>query len=341
VRWEESEQYDAGFDIRLFNSALSATVDVFYKSTNGMLMSLPIPDFIGNAVPDGNVGSMINKGIETEFSYGGNVAGLNYQLGLNASYMKNKIKDIGVSTGYIDYEKFGTMGVMQRHTTGLPVAHFFGTKAIGIFQTQEEVNNYRNKDGALLQPNAVPGDVIFEDYNNDGKLDDNDRTYIGKPNPDWTLGLNVSLNYKNIDFTMFWQGAFGSQIFDASRRADLAQVNYSSYILDRWHGQGTSDYYPRVVYANKDNNNNTRVSSLYVYDGDYFRLKNLQVGYTFPAALTRQISVQNVRVYVLLENLLTFTGYHGGDPEIGAGMGVDRGIYPQAKTTSIGASITF
>jgi TonB-linked SusC/RagA family outer membrane protein len=350
VRWEESEQYDAGVDIRLFNSSLSATVDVFHKTTNGMLMSLPIPDFIGNNVPDGNVGSMTNQGVEMELSYTGNASGLGYQIGVNASYMENKIKDIGVPAGYIDYQTFGTVGVIQRHTTGLPVAHFFGTPALGVFQNMEEVNNYKNSRGELLQPNAVAGDVIFRDTNGDGVINDDDRTFLGKPTPDWTLGFNAALNYRGFDLTMFWQGAFGNEIFDGSRRLDLALVNYSSYILERWHGEGTSGYYPRVVYANQDKNNNTRVSSLYIYSGDYLRLKNLQLGYTFPASLTRKCFVRSLRLYAQAENLLTFTKYHGGDPEIGTGrnsaaqspnMGVDRGVYPQSRTISFGASISF
>ena len=315
-----------------------------------MLMKLPITDFIGNDVPDGNVGSMTNKGIEMEFSYRNNISEFNYQVGLNASYMKNKIKDIGVAAGYMDFSTFGTVGVIQRHTTGQPVAHFFGTPALGIFQTIDDVNNYKNSKGELLQPNAQPGDVIFKDTNGDGIINDDDRTYLGKPSPDWTLGLNLAFEYKGIDLTMFWQGAFEGEIFDASRRADLALVNYSSYILKRWHGEGTSNRYPRVVYANQDDNNNTRVSSINIYKGDYLRLKTLQVGYTLPASLSRKIFTQNLRLYLMCENLLTFTGYHGGDPEVGAtinsenaltGLGVDRGIYPQAKTITFGASITF
>lgn len=194
----------------------------------------------------------------------------------------------------------------------------------------------------MIQPDAQPGDVIFQDVNNDGKINDDDRTYLGKPNPDWTVGFNLGLNYKGFDFSMFWQGAFGGQIFDASRRPDLAHVNYSKYILDRWHGEGTSNYYPRVVYANQDANNNTRVSNLYLYNGNYFRLKNLQLGYTLPKRITQKFLTQDLRVYFMAENQLTLTSYHGGDPEIGGdNMGVDKGIYPQARTLTIGASITF
>lgn len=341
VRWEESEQFNVGIDTRFFNNSLSATIDLFHKSTNGMLMALPIPQFIGNDAPDGNVGTMTNKGIEMEVAYQGNISDFNYQIGANASYMKNKIKDIGVTAGYTDYASYGTAGVIQRHTTGYPIAHFFGTPAIGIFQNQEQINNYKNSKGELIQPNAAPGDVIFQDVNNDGKINDDDRTYLGKPTPDWTVGFNMALSYKNFDFSMFWQGVFGNQIFDASRRPDLAHVNYSTYILDRWHGEGTSNYYPRVVYANQENNNNTRASNLYLYNGNYFRLKNLQLGYTLPKNLTQKFLTQELRVYFMCENLLTLTKYHGGDPEIGAGMGVDQGIYPQARTFSFGASISF
>lgn len=342
VRWESSEQYDLGIDMRFFNNALSYTLDFFHKSTTGMLMALPIPDYVGNDVPDGNAGSLKNKGVEMEASYQGNVSKLGYTIGINASYMKNEIQSLGFASGYMDYAEFGTLGVIQRHTNGYPIAHYFGTPAIGIFQNQEQINQYKNAQGQLIQPDAQPGDVIFQDVNNDGKINDDDRTYLGKPNPDWTVGFNLGLNYKGFDFSMFWQGAFGGQIFDASRRPDLAHVNYSKYILDRWHGEGTSNYYPRVVYANQDANNNTRVSNLYLYNGNYFRLKNLQLGYTLPKRITQKFLTQDLRVYFMAENQLTLTSYHGGDPEIGGdNMGVDKGIYPQARTLTIGASITF
>ena len=213
--------------------------------------------------------------------------------------MKNKIKVRGIAAGYMDYASFVTLGVIQRHTTGQPIAHFFGKPAIGIFQNQEEINKYRNSQGELIQPKAQPGDVIFKDVNNDGKINDDDRTYLGKPNPDWTVGFNLSLNYKGVDFSMFWQGAFGNQVFDASRRPYLAHVNYSNYILDRWHGEGTSNYYPRVVYANQDENNNMLVSSLYLYNGNYMRLKNLQLGYTLPKNITHKFLTQELRVYFM------------------------------------------
>lgn len=341
IRWEESEQYDFGVDMRFFNNSLSATVDVFYKKTNGMLMKLPIPDYVGNDVPDGNVGSMMNKGIEMELSYQGNVGDFMYSIGGNASYMKNKIKDIGVAAGYMDHTSFNTLGVVQRHTTGYAVAHYFGTPAIGIFQTQEQVNNYKNDRGELLQPDAKPGDVIFKDVNKDGKINDDDRTYLGKPNPDWTVGVNMNMSYKGFDFSMFWQGAFGGKIFDISRRPDLAHVNYSTYILDRWHGEGTSNYYPRVVYANAESNNNWRASNLYLYNGNYMRLKNIVLGYSLPKNLVRKFLCNELRFYVQAENLLTLTKYHGGDPEIGGRDGVDQGVYPQARTITFGGSITF
>jgi len=341
IRWEESEQYDLGFDARFFNNTLSATVDVFYKKTNGMLMELPIPDYVGNDVPDGNVGSMINKGIEIELSYQNNIGDFEYSIGANASYMKNKIDDIGVASGYMDYTSFNTLGVVQRHTTGYPVAHYFGTPAIGIFQTQEQVNNYKNSRGELLQPDAKPGDVIFKDANKDGKINDDDRTYLGKPNPDWAVGFNMNMNYKGFDFSMFWQGAFGGKIFDISRRPDLAHVNYSTYILDRWHGEGTSNYYPRVVYANAESNNNWRASNLYLYNGNYMRLKNLIVGYTLPREFVQKFLCKELRFYVQAENLVTLTKYHGGDPEIGGRDGIDQGVYPQARTITFGVSITF
>ncbi|OAV69719.1 Outer membrane cobalamin receptor protein, SusC/RagA family [Bacteroidales bacterium Barb6] len=339
IRWDESEQFDAGVDMRF--GGLSFTADIFHESTKGMLMKLPVPDFAGNEAAGGNVGSMTNKGMEMEIAYMKETADFGFRTGMNVSHTKNVVEDVGVSAGYIDYATFGTIGVIQRHTTGLPVAHFFGREAIGVFQNENQIRNYQNKDGQVLQPGAKPGDVIFRDVNGDGNIDDEDKTYLGKPVPDWTLGANLALRYKAFDFSMFWQGAFGGQIFDASRRFDLITANYSSYILDRWHGEGTSYYYPRVVYARQEDNQNSRVSSLDVYNGDYVRLKTFQAGVTLPPAFTRKFLVQNFRLYILAENLFTLTGYHGGDPETGAGMGVDRGIYPQARTVSVGVSLLF
>ena len=193
----------------------------------------------------------------------------------------------------------------------------------------------------MIQPKAVAGDVRFKDLNNDGKIDDNDRTYIGKGTPDWTFGLNFQASWKNFDFSMLVQGVAGVQVFDCTRRTDIKSVNLPAYMLNRWTGEGTSNKYPRFVVGDI---RNWVSSDLYVYDGSYARIKNVQLGYTLPESLVRKALISSVRVYVAAENLLTLTPYHGFDPEIASGgtsLGIDYGVYPQARTFTAGVSVAF
>ena len=198
-----------------------------------------------------------------------------------------------------------------------------------------------NNKGEKLQPNAEPGDVIFIDTNKDGTISDTDRTKIGKGTPDWTYGLNFQASWKDIDFSMLIAGSIGNDIFDATRRIDLRYVNLSGEMMDRWHGEGTSNTVPRFTWAN--NNDNYRVSDLYIKNGSYMRLKNIQLGYTLPKDLTSKAFISSLRIYVAAENLLTLTGYKGFDPEISydASAGIDRGIYPQARTFTVGLNLNF
>lgn len=204
------------------------------------------------------------------------------------------------------------------------------------------MNSYVNSKGEKIQPNAQPGDVRFVDANGDGKIDDADRVKIGKGMPDWTVGFSIALDWRGFDLNAFFQGTIGNDVFDGSRRIDLKSINLPSYMLDRWHGEGTSNKYPRL--SENDENGNWLSSDLYIKDGSYLRLKNIQLGYTLPKAVTTKFFVQNLRVYVGAENLFTITGYDGFDPEISSGgtsLGVDKGVYPQAKTFTVGANITF
>ncbi|WP_234409089.1 hypothetical protein [Marinilabilia salmonicolor] len=182
-----------------------------------------------------------------------------------------------------------------------------------------------------------------EDGGPDGKINDADRTKIGKGMPDWTFGLNINADWKNFDLSMFFQGAYGNDIFDYSVRGDVPAMNRPSWILDRWTGEGTSNWLPRMTRENA--NGNWRSSELYIKDGSYVRLKNIQLGYSLPSQLLQSLAIERLRFFVSAENLLTLTEYDGFDPEIASGgyttIGVDRGIYPQARTISVGANITF
>jgi len=345
IRWEESEQVDVGFDARLFNDRFSFGFDFYNKKTNGMLMDKPIPAYVGQGAPMSNLGDMRNWGYEFEIGWQHQVGDFHYSINANASLLRNRLINLGNESGEAVYQSNGASGIGDyvKGSNGMVWPYFYGMKTDGIFQNWSEINSYRDKDGNLMQPNAQPGDVRFVDYNGDGYVNDNDRTMIGKGMPDWTVGLNLSAEWKGIDAALFFQGSFGNQIFDYCMRGDIPAQNLPAWVLDRWIGEGTSNRVPRMTNANP--NQNWRSSDLWVKDGSYFRLKTAQLGYTLPAKWMNKIFIKNLRFYVAGENLLTFTKYEGFDPEMASDgyttIGVDRGIYPQARTVTLGASITF
>ena len=341
LKWEESEQLDFGLDFGFFDNALTFTVDYYKKKTNGMLMEMNIPSYVGESKPIGNVGKMENSGIEFEGAYKFSTNGWNFRLGGNLTYLKNKLIEYGNDSGWANLDSFQGIGSITRAQNGKPFPYFYGYKTDGVFQNTTEVNAYTNKDGALIQPNAVAGDVRFVDVNGDGIIDAGDRTDIGKGMPDWTYGFNFNVSWKNFDLSMMWQGTIGNDVFDATRRTDITSSNMPSWILNRWTGEGTSNKYPRYVQGD---NVNWQSSDLYIYDGSYLRLKNMQLGYTLPGNLTRKYFVSSLRLFVAAENLLTITKYHGFDPEISSGgtsLGVDRGVYPQARVFTVGVNLAF
>ena len=341
LKWEESEQYDFGVDFGFLNNKVTFTFDWFKKKTNGMLKDMNIPSYVGESKPIGNVGDMENSGIEFELGYKFNVSDAKFQIKANASYLKNELIRLGNAAGFETYDNVSNLGNISRAEAGEPFTYFWGYKTAGIFQNWEEVNAY-TKDGQLIQPDARPGYVRFVDVNDDGKIDDSDRTKIGKGTPDWTFGFTFNAAWKGFDFMMFWQGTYGNDIFDATRRLDLPAINLPSWFLGRWTGEGTSDKYP--IYIQGDATN-WQASDLYVHDGSYLRLKNIELGYTIPEYLTKKAFISRLRLYVAAENLLTFTKYWGFDPEISSGSdksnGVDFGVYPQPRTLRVGCNLTF
>ena len=342
LKWEESEQTDIGLDFGFLSNALTFSVDYYKKKTNGMLMTMAIPSYVGETKPIGNVGKMENSGVEFELGYKFNIADATFQIRGNASYLKNELIELGNDTGWAAYDSFQNVGTITRAMNGEPFPYFYGLKTAGIFQTQEEIDSYVGPDGTPIQPNAKPGYVRFVDLNNDGVIDDNDRTKIGKGMPDWTFGFNFTAAWHGFDFSMMWQGTAGNDVFDATRRIDINSTNLPSWMLGRWTGPGTSDKYPIFIVG--DASDNWKSSDLYVYDGSYLRLKNIELGYTLPASLTKRAFINRLRVYVSAENLFTFTKYHGFDPEISSGgtsLGVDYGVYPQARVWRVGFNLEF
>ncbi|SFE55248.1 SusC/RagA family TonB-linked outer membrane protein [Sunxiuqinia elliptica] len=341
VKWEESEQIDLGFDTRFFDSALSFGFDYFKKTTNGMLIDQPIPGYVGKGAPIANAGDMENSGLEFELGYRGSAGDFSYSISANATYLKNKLIDMGNDSGEAIYESAGASGVGSyvKGMNGEVFPYFYGYQTDGLIQNQAEAEAYNS----LYGENAQPGDVRFVDLNGDESITDDDKTKIGKGMPDWTYGLTVGVEWKQFDFNMFWQGSLGNDIFDFSQRGDIPAMNRPSWILDRWTGEGTSTSIPRMT--NQNSNRNWRSSDLYIKDGSYARLKNIQLGYSLPSSLLQKAAISRLRVFVSAENLVTITDYDGFDPEIASGgyttIGIDRGIYPQSRTIIIGANITF
>ncbi|MDE6161583.1 MAG: SusC/RagA family TonB-linked outer membrane protein, partial [Muribaculaceae bacterium] len=344
LRWEESEQTDVGLDMRFFNNSLAVTLDYYNKRTNGMLMEMALPGYIGNNRPLGNVGDMKNEGFEFDISFNKRFGDVNFRAGINGSYNRNKVVKLGNETGSLNYDVVqGTLGTISRAENGEPFPFFYGWKTAGIFQNTDQVRAHVNSDGVMLQPDAQPGDVIFVDFNGDGVIDDADRTKLGKGMPDWTFGLSLSAEWRGIDFSMLLHATVGNDIYDATRRADYPQVNMPRYMLDRWCGPGTSDELPRLT-AKAGGNQNWRSSDLFVHDGDFLRCRSMQLGYTLPQGFTRKFFVDRLRLYVGAENLFTLTRYHGFDPEISSGgtsLGIDKGVYPQARTFLLGLNVNF
>lgn len=346
LHWEESEQTDVGLDLAFANNALTFTVDYFYKRTKDMLTEMPLAGYVGEVAPMGNVGTMENRGVEFELGYRWRVNDWSFSVTGNASWLQNKLINLGNASGFRTVESAQGIGEIARGTNGLPYPYFYGYRSNGIFQNWDEINSYVNADGELLQPNAVPGDVRWTDTNHDGKIDGEDQGMIGKGTPDWTYGFSLGIQWRGFDFSAVCQGTVGNDIYDASRRTDITSANLPSWMLNRWTGEGTSNKYPR--FAANDQVNWGRSSDLYITDGSYFRVKNVTLGYTLPRQLTQKFFVQSLRVFFSAENLLTFTKYAGFDPEIintdasyGSAIGVDRGVYPQSRTLTIGCNVNF
>lgn len=345
LKWEETRQTNIGFDATLFNS-FTVTFDWFNKKTVGILMNPRIPSYVGAiSNPAANVADMKNTGVELELGYKRQVGMVDLSFTGNVSHYANEITYLGqgIEFSTTNQQNFQSSAYpITRSILGEAFNSFYGFKTLGIFQTQDEVENYVDKDGRKIQPNARPGDFRWEDINGDGLINDLDRTILGSGLPDITYGFTINAAYKGFDIVLFGQGAAGNKIFQGLRRLDILTGNWQTKALGRWTGEGTSSDFPRLV-QNDPNKNFTNPSDFYLEDGDYFRIKVLQIGYSLPAALIHKAGLNTARIYVMGENLLTFTKYTGYDPEIGggSGSGIDRGIYPQPRSFMVGINLGF
>ncbi len=342
LRWEETTQFNVGFEALLVN-ALNLTVDYYKKKTTGILRPITIPGYVGvSSSPVANIADMENSGLEVELSYRKKIGPVNFSANGNIAYLKNKVTYVASDAqSIIGDASFQSMGAVTITKVGESYNSFYGYKTAGIFQNMAEVNAYTNKAGTLIQPNARPGDFRWADINGDGTITAADKTILGNNIPKYTFGLTIDLEYKGFDFMAFAQGAAGNKIFQGLRRLDIMNSNYQTVALSRWTGEGTSNNYPRLI-SSDPNGNFGNMSDFYLEKGDYLRLKVVQLGYSIPSNLYSKIGVSKLRLYVTSENLLTLTKYTGYDPEIGGGVfGVDKGIYPQARSFIVGAQLQF
>lgn len=336
LKWESTTTSNIGFDAILFNN-LSVTFDLYRKLTKDMLRTIQIPYYAGyTAQPSANVGNLENKGVELELNYTKKFGDFNVNLGGNISYNHNEITYLGPVNFYDTGSFQASAYALERNTVGQPVGEFFGFKELGVFHSQAEIDAY-SRNGVKIQPNAKPGDFKWQDTNGDGKIDQTDRTFLGNPLPNWTYGFTFNTNYKNFDLKVFGQGVWGNKVFTGYRRLDVQQANYPIEALNAWTPSNPNSNYPRLTDSDP-NGNFKNPSDFYLHDGSYFRIRTLQLGYTIPASLLKHADMKSIRVYVSTTNLATFTSYNGYDPEVAGG--IDRGVYPPARSFLLGLNVT-
>jgi TonB-linked SusC/RagA family outer membrane protein len=349
LKWETSEQIDLGFDAKFLDNALSVTFDAYQKTNKDWIILAPVLATAGADAPYINGGDVVNKGLELSLQYQNKIGEFNYSVSANGAYNENKVGQIPTSDGIIhglSNELYDNSGEFYRAENGKPLGYFWGYKTGGVFQNQEQIDNYKSANGVVLQPSAAPGDLIKVNSNGDDKIDASDKTEIGKPNPDFTFGFTLSASYKAFDFTAMANGVAGNQIVQSYRNQSSAYGNYTSEILTRWHGEGSSNSMPRVT---EDNRNFTDFTDLYVHDGDFLRISTVTIGFDFAKMYkSKPFFASQFRLYFSALNLYTFTKYNGMDPEIGFGSsnddqkfssGVDVGYYPRPRTFMLGLNV--
>ncbi|MCL6293547.1 SusC/RagA family TonB-linked outer membrane protein [Jejuia spongiicola] len=341
IQWEETATTNIGIDLGLLNNRIKATFDYFISKTTDMLVSVPIPASSGiTSFPLTNGGNLENKGWGLSLSYSSDSdKDFTFDVSANISSSKNKVTKLGVANesftdGFIEFNNFPT----TRTEVGGEIGRFYLFEADGIFQNQAEI------DAHGVQPDAAPGDLKFTDISGNGSLGDEDKRYFGSGLPDFEYGINFNAKYKNFDASLFFQGTQGNKIFNGMKmwlyRSD--RQNMSADLVNAWTPQNTGSNIPRNVFG--DPNNNIRPSSYFLEDGSYFRLKNIQIGYTLPETVTSKIAISNARVYITASNLFTITDYSGFDPGLANGgtftRGVDRGFYPLSKSFILGVNLS-
>ncbi len=322
LKWETSEQTNVGVDARLLNGRLSFTADWFNKETKDLIVTGITPStVVGNTASPVNAGNITNKGFEFELGWTDRIGDFGYSVRGNIATLRNKVTYIHETLNAIDGTSFHTYGAITRFEKGHPAWYFYGYEFAGI--------------------NPETGDPTFVDRNNDGSITDADKTEIGKGMPDFTYGLTLTANWKGLDLIVFGAGSQGNDIYCCLNRSDFTLNKLTYFTEDRWRPNHTNGSMPAAGAAEMDK---FMTSTASVFDGSYFKIKQIQLGYTIPQNWTRKAFIDNLRVYCSLEDFFTFTKYKGFDPEVtgvGSALGVDKGSYPNAKKVVVGLNVTF
>jgi len=333
LRWERVRGLDLGFDLKALNNKLSAEVVYYDRKTIDIITSITLPGSTGVSSYRTNAGSITNKGLEVALGWTDNITkDLKYSISPNFSYNKNKVVSIGDN---IDFLLTGNGGV-NRTVSGESVGHFFGYRQIGIYQTVSQITN------SPTMVNALPGDIIYADLNGDGQITELDRENLGSPFPTWNYGVNFTLAYKNFDFLLQGQGVAGNYIYTQRRVAVFSDLNLETNRLNAWDGAGTSNVEPIL---DKARGNNYRFSTYFLEPGDYFRIRTLQLGYTYRPKNSSGMMLKSIRMYLSGQNLHTWSKVSGYTPEVPIssilGGGADNGTYPVPAVYTFGINVTF
>lgn len=336
IHWEEVAQSNIGIDLAMFNSRVQFSIDGYIKNTRDMLVKASIPitsGFEDTTTTYANAGKVRNQGIEMQL-HTVNIAGeWNWETDFSATYNTNKIIDLNSAVPYyINQVNNSYLTMLQK---GYPINVFYGYVTDGLFQNQTEVENH------AFQPGAAPGDIRYRDLNNDGVINESDRTVIGNPNPTWLFSMNNTVEWKGLELSVYLQGVAGNSIYNANNIENTgmaAAMNQTVAVLNRWTGEGTSNFMPRAVYG--DPNQNCRVSDRFIENGSYLRVKNIMLAYSFPDKMLQKINVHGLRLALICENVATISKYSGFDPEVSIN-GIDSSRYPIPRTYSVGLNLNF
>lgn len=337
IRWEETKQFNIGAELELFDSRLQGSFEFYDRRTDGILVRVPIPGYVGSTPsPFVNAAEVKNNGLELTLNWSDTRNDFFYSAGLNATSVSNEVLSLGRGNEDIFGGGVGVGGMLATRTVvGEPIGSFYGYEMDGIFQNEQEV------EAGPTMGNEVPGDIRFRDNDGDEEITTDDRTTIGSPIPDYLFSFNFEVGYKGVDLSASFTGQAGNEIYNAKKQARFGTPNFEESALNRWTGEGSTNSHPRIT----NGGHNYNVSDYFIEDGSFLKLQSFSLGYTLNSSLTSQLGLKNFRVYANGNNLFTLTGYDGYTPEITSGSVIDSGIdsafYPFARTISFGVNATF